>query len=207
MATLPFLATPIDDAVARGMQSTRVVVGRVKRYTATGRLTQNYSSARLLHRFELSHGIKKLAQFEAIESLFFIVHGTPYCGFPVRDPKDFRLSQANSRLTFITGSTWQINRVYTYGSVDFLRPIQKPEPGVVVKRTRSAVVSTATATVDTTTGIATISGHVEGDTYTCEGRFWVPVTFTDGEWSAECIGDVAELIIVSGQIKLEEIRL
>ena len=106
-----------------------------------------------------------------------------------------------------TGTTWQINRVYTYGSVDFLRPIQKPQSGIVVKRKRSGVVTTATATVDTTTGIADISGHVEGDTYTCEGLFWVPVTFTDDEWTAECIGDIADLVIVAGQIKLEEIRL
>lgn len=207
MAALPFLATPIDDAVARGMQSTPTVPGRVKRYTATGRLTQNYSSALPLHRFELSHGIKRLAQFEAIQALFYVVHFTPYAGFPVRDPRDFRLMQANSRLTFITGSTWQINRVYTYGGVDFLRPIQKPETGIVVKRTRSGVVSTATASVDTATGIATISGHVGGDTYTCEGRFYVPVTFSDDEWTAECIGSVDDLVIVSGQIKLEEIRL
>ena len=66
--------------------------------------------------------------------------------------------------------------------LEFLRRIQKPTAGAIVYRTRAGSVATATATVDTSTGIATITGHVAGDTYTWAGEFDVPVTFTDDAW-------------------------
>jgi hypothetical protein len=80
---------------------------------------------------------------------------------------------------FITGSTWQINRVYSIGSRSFVRPILKiaDSPAAVIYRNRASVISVATSSVATSTGIATISGHVGGDTYTCVGQFDVPVRF------------------------------
>jgi uncharacterized protein (TIGR02217 family) len=208
MAALAFLEARIDVSVSIGMTSTPTVPGRVKRYTPAGGLSQNYTASLPIHRYDLSHGVKTNAQYQAILDLFYVVHFTPYMGFRLKDWRDYKLTQANSRLVFITGSTWQIHRLHTFGGAEFLRPIYKPRAGVVVKRTRSAAVSTATATVDTATGIATISGHVEGDTYTAEGEFDVPVTFTDDEWGAEIIGNEAlDTLVVGGQIKLEEIRL
>jgi uncharacterized protein (TIGR02217 family) len=208
MAALAFLEARIDDAVARGMQSTPTVPGRVKRYTPSGALGQNYVASLPIHRYELSHGVRTAAQYQALLDLFYVVHFTPYMGFRLRDWRDYKLTQANSRLVFVSGSDWQIHRLHTFGGAEFVRPIYKPETGIVVKRTRSGVVSTATATVDTTTGVATISGHVGGDTYTAEGSFDMPVTFTDDEWSAEIIGgEPGGHIVLAGQIKLEEVRL
>lgn len=208
MAALAFLEARIDDAVARGMQSTPTVPGRVKRYTPAGALGQNYVASLPIHRYELSHGVRTAAQYQALLDLFYVVHFTPYMGFRLRDWRDYKLTQTNSRLVFVSGSDWQIHRLHTFGGAEFVRPIYKPETGVVVKRTRSAVVSTATATIDTTTGVATISGHVGGDTYTAEGSFDMPVTFTDDEWSAEIIGgEPGGHIVLAGQIKLEEVRL
>lgn len=207
MAALAFLEARIDDAVTRGMQSTPTVPGRVKHYTPAGALSQNYVASLPIHRYELSHGVRTAAQYQAILDLFYVVHFTPYAGFRLRDWRDYRLTQTNSRLVFVSGSDWQIHRVHTFGGVEFLRPIHKPETGIAIKRKRSGSVSTATATVATTTGIATISGHVEGDTYSAEGTFDMPVTFTDDEWSADLIGgEPGRHVVVSGQIKLEEVR-
>lgn len=196
----------MDVAVTRGATSVPTVPGRTKVYTHTGALSQNYTAALPLHRFDVSHGVKTPAQYQAILDLWYVVHFTPYSGFRYKDWRDYVLTQANSRLTFIAGSTWQINRLHSYGGIDFLRPVYKPAGAIVVKRTRSGVVSTAGASIDATTGIATINDHVAGDTYTCEGEFDVPVTFSDDEWNAELQGHVRNLWVVAGAIKLEEIR-
>lgn len=208
MAALPFLEASIDGDVSRGMQSTPTVPGRVKRYTPAGRLTQNYTAALPITRYELSHGVRLGAQYRELHDLFYVVHFTPFAGFRLRDWADYELTEANSRLVFVSGSDWQIHRVHAFGGFEFLRPIYKPAAGVAIWRTRSAIVSAATATVDTTTGLATISGHVEGDTYTAEGEFDMPVTFTDDEWGAEIVTSrVNDEVVIAGQIKLEEIRL
>lgn len=208
MAALPFLEARVDDDVSRGMQSTPTVPGRVKRYTPAGRLSQNYSAALPIHRYELTHGVRLASQYHAILDLFYVVHFTPYAGFRLRDWRDYKLSQANSRLVFIAGSTWQIHRVHVFGGAEFLRPVYKPTTGVAIWRTRSGLVSAASASVDTTSGIATIAGHVSGDTYTAEGEYDMPVTFTDDEWGAEIVtSTITDEIVIAGQIKLEEIRL
>lgn len=214
MAALPFLEAPLDDAIARGMECTVSEPGRVMRYGPTGELTQNFTAADPIHKYDLAPGVRYAAQFLAVRAIWYIVfHGAsgPYAGFLVKDWQDFQLTQTNSRLTLITGSVYQINRVYTYtfGAVtdEFLRRIFKPAAGVVIKRTRSGVVSTATATVDLTTGQATISDHAGGDTYAAVGAFYVPVTFSENEWTSKLDGGGSTLVSVSGSIKLEEVRL
>lgn len=207
--SLPFLDAQIDDAIARGMESTPTVPGRLKVYSSTGELSQNFTTSLPIHRFNLSHGIKTVAQFQAIIDLWYVVNfgsAGPYCGFLLKDWRDYKLTQSNSRLTAVA-STWRINRVHSYGGAEFVRPIYKPTAGVVIKRTRSAVVTTATATVDPTTGLVTITGHTGGDTYTAEGTYCLPVTFSDDQWSAKIDGSVVNLVAVTGDINLEEIRL
>lgn len=212
MAALPFLEAPLDDAIARGMEVTLSDPGRTMLYGPTGELTQNFAAANAIYKYDLAPGIKYARQFLAVQAIWHIVHfgaGGPYKGFLVKDYSDPELTQSNSRLTLISGSVYQINRVYTYtfGAVtdEYLRPIYKPAAGMVVKRTRSGVVSTATATVDTTTGQATISGHTAGDTYTAVGIFYVPVTFSENEWTAKLDGGGSTTVSVSGSIKLEDI--
>lgn len=212
MAALAFLEVPIDDSLARGMERTLDNPGRNMLYSASGELTQNFISSNAVYKYDLAPGIRYAPQYLAIEAIWHVVNfGTsgPYLGFLVKDWGDYKLDQTNSRLTLITGATYQINRVYSYsfGAVtdEYLRPIYKPAAGIVVKRTRSGVVSTASATIDTTTGIATISGHTGGDTYTCIGAFYVPVTFSENQWTAKLDGGGSTMVSVTGSIKLEDI--
>jgi uncharacterized protein (TIGR02217 family) len=204
--SLAFLESPIDERYSRGAEGGPFQPGRRKLYDGSGRLTQTFTNDLALHRYDISHGIKSRADYQAIVDLFYVVMFTPYAGFRFKDWRDYQLTQANSRLVLVSGSNYQIHRVHAFGGQEFLRPIYKPRSGVVVYRKRSGVTSAATATVDTTTGVATISGHVSGDTYSCEGDFDVPVTFVDDEWIGELQGSTGNLFVTSS-IKLEEIRL
>jgi hypothetical protein len=65
----------------------------------------------------------------------------------------------------------------------------------------------ASATVDTTTGLATIAGHVNGDTYTWVGEFDVPVAFADDNMEAEIIDNGGDEYLVAWRsIVVEEVR-
>jgi uncharacterized protein (TIGR02217 family) len=170
------LSTQICDGSTGGPQWSTAVV------TTTG--GQRYTNRKWtypLHTYNLEQGIRDNADFEEVRSLFYICGGQAD-SFRFRDPLDHELTRDNSTLELISGSVYQIQRVYTLGSLSFVRPIYKPASdtgnSVVVYRTRSGAVSVATATVDYSTGQATLSDHTDGDTYTCTGDFDVPVHFT-----------------------------
>ena len=169
---MTFLEYRISTAVRRGSAG-GPTAKRIKLYDATGRLTkQQFFREYPVHRYSFDFGAKLLEDAEEIREFFMVVFfgaGGPYDGFRVRDWNDYELTQANSSLTLVSGAVWQINRVYRVGAVQFVRPIYKTEAGtVVVYRTRSSLVTVASATIDENLGRATISGHVGGDTYTAE---------------------------------------
>jgi len=163
-----------------------------------------------LHRYNVAHCVKNNADFEVVRAFFYNVSGS-FDGFRFKDFADFQSTQSNSSLVYLTGSTWQLYRDYTVGSRTFKRKIQKPcaSPAPVIRRLRSGVWSTASATVDTTSGIATIASHATGDTYAWEGEFDVPVAFADDAMEAEIVNrNAADGYLVQWpSIVLEEIRL
>lgn len=176
---MAFLEQRIDDAVSRGSRG-GPRARRSKIYVENGRLTQVHRWSRSLQQYDVSYGIRTLDQLEQVRALFYVVLFNPYDGFRFKDWNDYTLTQSTSSLTFISGTDWQIYRKYTVGASSHLRKISKTVANsVTVYRTRSGSVTVATATVDSTTGIANIAGHAGGDTYTCEGEFDVPVTFAD----------------------------
>lgn len=205
---MTFLDSRLDARITAGAKST-VKASRIKVYTASGHLSQQFNWSTAKHTMDVSHGVRSRADYQTLLDFFYVVMFTPYTGFRVKDWRDYTATQDNSILTFITGSTWQLQRKHTVASVSYLRDIKKPVAStVVVKRTRSAVVSTvAGATVDYATGIVTIGDHVSGDTYTWEGEFDVPMTFVNDEWAGDLEVSTQNLHVMSDQILLEEIRL
>ena len=203
---MAFFEHQLDTRITRGATGGPVNLGRTKIYTASGALKQNFEWSAPRHVYDVSHGMKTNEDFETLLSLWYVINFTPYEGFRFKDWRDYQATKANSTLTFITGSTWQLQRKYTSHAITFKRDIFKPRTGAVIYRTRTGAETTATATVDTTTGIATISGHADGDTYTWAGEFDVPVTFVDDEWVAELDGTTANLGIIPGAIKVEELK-
>ncbi len=207
---LQFLEARLDTRITEGAQSSIYVPGRLKLYAPTGTMKQNMLASFQILRFDVTPGIRSDAQFHQVQDAFYVVLLNQYEGLRYKHWPDYVATLNNSRATLIEGSTTvlQLQRKHSFGSIDYLRPIQKPvSPTVVVYRTRAAVTSAIAATIDYTTGRATISGHAGGDVYSWTGEFDIPVTFSDDEWTAEVIGSVNNQFMVSGSIKLEEIRL
>jgi uncharacterized protein (TIGR02217 family) len=205
---MAFLEARLDARIERGAQGGPSNPGRQKAYLPNGRLKQNFLATMPKHYFDVSHGVRSRDDFQSVLDLWYVVNFTPYEGFRFRDWRDFRATQANTRLTNIAGNDWQLQRKHVFGGVEFLRKIVKPVSGtVVVYRTRLGAVTTATVVVDSTTGVVTITGHVSGDTYTWTGEFDIPVTFVDDEWQGQLEVHTDNLHVVSGSIKLEELML
>jgi uncharacterized protein (TIGR02217 family) len=202
-----FLEQRLDTRITHGAKGGPTVPGRSKFYLPNGRLRQKFAASMPIHKYDVSHGLRSRADFQILLDLFYVVMFTPYEGFRFKDWRDFIATQANSRCTLISGSNYQLQRVHTFGAATFLRDIKKPVSGTVtVFRTRGGVVSAAAAIIDYTTGIAAVSGHVAGDTYTWTGEFDVPVTFTDDAWMADLEVSTQNLHVTSSSIVLEEIR-
>ncbi|MES2959806.1 MAG: DUF2460 domain-containing protein [Pseudomonadota bacterium] len=204
---MAFLEHRISVAITRGSRG-GPRSDRVKAYTRSRHLSQDFGSSRLLQGYDVSYGIKTLRNFEEIRDLFYVVMGGAYEGFRYKDWNDFRLAYDNSTLTLISGSDWQIGRLHTAGAGSFARSVHKLVAAPTIRRDRSGALSTASATVDVNTGIATISGHVEGDVYSALGEFDVPVTFSDNVLDTiEVDGNLTKLMQRLPSIRLEEILL
>jgi uncharacterized protein (TIGR02217 family) len=186
------------------------VAKRTKVYVQNGKLLQNFEWTRPLHRYDLSYGIKTLANFEAVRAMWYVVMFGPYEGFRIRDWSDYQATQANSRLDAYEESPpteFQLQRVYTVGAASFRRNIYKLDGTPSVYRTRSGTTSLIAPTINLNTGIATIAGHLTGDTYTWVGNFDVPVTFSDDVLDQiEITGNANDLLQSLPSIKVEELH-
>jgi len=132
-----------------------------------------------LHEFSLAHPVRTREEFEELRAFFWVVRGID--GFRFQDPSDYLATPANTSLTLISGTTWQLNRIYVSPGRTAIRPIYKPASGLKVWRTRSGVTSdiTGTSTITTTNGQVVIESHMSGDTYTWSGEFHIPAAFAE----------------------------
>lgn len=165
-----------------------------------------------LNRYDVSSSIKTQADFEVFRSFFYVVSGQ-FDGFRFKDWSDYQSGAGEVHpipqpLSLITGSVYQLNVTYTRGARTFTRPIFKPVSAIVVYRTRSAVTSVISPSIDYTTGQVTVSGHVAGDTYTWSGEFDVPVAFTSDVMEIEIANKSdGQFAMTWPTIQVEEIRL
>jgi uncharacterized protein (TIGR02217 family) len=203
-----FFEHQLSDRIARGSKGGPVwSTERVK--LRSGRQQKNRAWTMPLHRYDISFGIKTIDDFELVRALHYNVGGSAD-GFRMKDWSDYRADQDTSSLTNITGNSWQLQRAYIIGARTFLRDIYKPcsTPAPVVWRTRAGVPSAISPAIDTTTGIATITGHQAGDTYTWVGEFDVPVAFADDAMDQIVLDGVAGSELYGlPSILLEEIRI
>lgn len=214
MSVPGFLEQQLDPRISVGCSGGPTNPGRVLTELPNGKLVQGFNAMLPLHLFEIGYVKRAVADYQTIVDLWYVTNfpgesDGPYTGFRFKYWGDFEATQANSVLTFISGSTWQLGRVHKVATIRFLRPIYKPvaSPAVVIYRTRSMSVTEAIATVDYTTGIATISGHTAGDTYTWTGQFDLPVTFADNDWTSSLQVNIEALHVQTPSIRLRELRL
>lgn len=201
--TVAFLEQRLDPHITNGAHGGPSVTGRMKTYLPGGKLMQSFNATMPIHKYDVSHGVKTRDDFQTVLDLFYIIMFTPYTGFRYKDWRDFIATQSNTTVTNISGSTWQLQRKHTFGGITFKRDIIKPcaTPAIVVY---DAGGTPLTATVDTTTGIATVTGTPASWT----GEFDVPVTFTNDEWTSDLeTASYANAVLTSNPIQLEEIRL
>ena len=204
---MAFFEQRFDERLSFGAVGGPVWNTRVARVNS-GKRYVNKEWSTPLHRYNVSPAIRDISDFEVIQAFFYVVAGQ-YDGFRFKDWRDYQATQANSRVSVKSGSPaeWQLQRIYTVGSREFVRAIYKPVSGVVVRRRRAGVWSNASdATVQTTTGTVQFSSHQSGDTYAWIGEFDVPVAFTTDEMMAEIVDRDEEFLVKWPNVTLEELR-
>jgi uncharacterized protein (TIGR02217 family) len=178
-----------------------------KAFMSGGQRISNRRSQYPLHEYSLAHPVQRGSEFEQLRAFFYVVGGDAD-GFRFKDWSDYTVAAAQSSATLITGSVYQLNKKYTFGSRTFTRPIYKPLSGAQIFRTRSGGTTniTGTSTVVTTSGQVEVTGHVGGDVYTWSGKFDVPAAFRDPGAVFRVIGGSA-MLTEWPSIEIEEIRL
>lgn len=198
---MAFLESRLSPRIERGSSGGPTNPGRTKAYTRSGKLSQGFAASAPIHKYDVSHGIRSAEDFAEVQALWYVVNFKPYAGFRFKDHRDFVATRANTTLTLISGSTYQLQRTYTFAGESFVRDIFKPVTGTVT--VYNAAGTPLTATIDYTTGQADVSGTPDS----WAGEFDVPVTFVDNEWMSDLEVHTDNLHVRSQPIKLEEIRL
>lgn len=180
-----------------------------KVYANNGRRITNLGDELPLHQFSLSKPIQAEEDFDLLRAFFWNVSGDTD-GFRFKDWSDYRATAQNSRVTLVSGTTYQLNRIYIFGNRTKVRPIQKPITGSQIFRVRGGVATDITGTdagtVNTTTGRVTILNNVGGDTYFWVGQFDLPAAFVDPAAVFNIIGG-PRMLSEWASIEIEEIRV
>lgn len=157
-------------------------------YSQAGQRYTNLYDVEPVREWVFAHPPRSAADFLELRAFFLAVRGID--SFLFKDWSDYMATTSNTSLTLISGSTYQMNRIYVAPGRTTVRPIYKPKAGALIYRTRSGVTTdiTGTSTVSTTTGQVVVASHVSGDTYTWAGFFYVPAYFSAPEASFMVIG-------------------
>lgn len=162
-------------------------------YGQAGQRYTNLYDTEPVREWVFSHPPRSAADFEAFRAFFLAVRGID--PFLFKDWSDYIATQQNTSLTLISGTTYQMNRLYVAPSRTTVKPIYKPKAGAQIFRTRSGSTTdiTGSSTVITTTGRVSITGHAGGDTYTWSGFFYLPAYFSAPEATFNVIGGTSML--------------
>jgi uncharacterized protein (TIGR02217 family) len=159
-----------------------------------------------LHTYDISQCIRTNADFEIVRAFFYNVYGA-FDGFRFKDWSDFSVTAATGGTSLVSGSIYQLERLYTTGARTFRRQIKKPISPIIFYRNGVAI----SPTIDYTNGQVTVTGHTGGDVYTWAGEFDVPVAFVNDQMEAEIVdrspASGRELLLSWPTIQVEEIRL
>lgn len=180
-----------------------------KAVTGSGYRNVNKEWTAPLHVFNVAQAIRTAEDFEELRAFFYCVYGA-FDGFRYKDFADYETTTDNGVCTLISGSIYQLGKLYSIGARSFTRTILKPVAGTVaIIRTRAAVPTdiTGSSTIDTTNGQVTVTGHVGGDTYAWSGEFDVPCAFADDALDTELIGPGPNPLLHWSSIEIEEIRI
>lgn len=155
---MSFIETPrFPEDISFGMQSgptynTDIVV------VSSGAESRNANWTAARWKGDVSYGVRTQTQLDTLIAYFRAMKGRAH-GFRIKDWSDYLVTTANGLLGAGVGTgnpTYQLNRVYTTGSLSESRVIKKPVTSTI-KIFKAAVEQTLTThyTLDSTTGIVT----------------------------------------------------
>lgn len=135
---------------------------------------QNWKFARA--EWDIGTGVKTPTDMAAIRAFFYARAGRAV-GFRFKDWSDYKAAAEACAATDGTNKIFQLEKTYSSGGVDYVRPIRKPV-GASVQVFVNGVLATLTSdyTLDSTTGLVTF-GSAQTDPVTWTGEFDVPVRF------------------------------
>lgn len=128
------------------------------------------------HSWDVSQGIKKQADYEALRAHFLTQRGRLH-GFRFKDWADYTVSLAEGRVQGLTTTTFQLLKRYTSGAQTLDRRIRKPLAGIVLKDGATTLALTTDYTLDTTTGIVTTVIARTAGNLAWSGEFDVPMRY------------------------------
>lgn len=156
-------------------------------WSLSGQRAFNLYDPAPLREYLLNVPVRRGEEFDELVAFFLATRGLD--PFLFKDWSDYEATRQNTDAVLVSGSTYQLRRVYVAPSRTVSRPIYKIAtpallPGALtfkLWRTRSGASTdiTATSTIDYAKGTATVVSHTAGDTYSWEGEFFVPVYFSD----------------------------
>lgn len=159
-------------------------------------------------QFEVGRRAMNAADTATLDAFFRTVKGRAY-GFRIKDWTDFTDGGAGALVATATSGVYQMMKLYANGALTESRLIQKPVAGSV-QIFKSGVPLTTGVTLDTTTGLVTITPAPTGSpTLTWTGQFDVPVRFDVDQMKKQIMdrnGAVGDLLVDWGSIPLIEIR-
>lgn len=171
-----FVEVQFPPRIARGATggpgfSTDVVILESK----SEKRNQNWAKARA--SWDVATGIKTPTDMDVVRAFFYTRAGKAF-GFRFKDWGDYRATAEACGGTVGGGNTiFQLQKTYSSGGVNYVRPITKPVTASV-KMFVGGVLKTLTAdyTLNSTTGVVTF-GVAPASAVTWTGEFDVPVRF------------------------------
>lgn len=144
-----------------------------------------------LHRWDVSQGIKKQADFEIVRA-FFLSMGGRLHGWRFKDFADFKAAHTGTELGAVIGltaTTFQMAKVYVSGSQNQTRVIRKPvAAGFELRNSGTPLVLTTDYTINTVTGVITTAISRTASNLSWSGTFDVPVRFDTDRLEARNVG-------------------
>jgi uncharacterized protein (TIGR02217 family) len=199
---MTLLRTRLSDHITRGSRGGPTKPDRRIVRDGSGRIAKIvYLNDLLPHRYDISYGMKLKADFEEVLACYHVIHGGGYEGFLHKDWNDYEATEDNSAVELISGTTYRLQRKYTFGAANCFRDIVYPVADtVVIYSSLGAVLS---HTLDEETGIVTVSS---GSPSYWSGEFDVPVTFADDAMdSIELNGIDGDELLGLPSVRLEEL--
>lgn len=142
---------------------------------SSGRRKSNSNWIESLATFDIGERLCTISELEDILDFFNVAEGKAN-GFRFKDWGDYTVRPERGVFAQLTDTTFQLYKRYRRGANYKDKKISKPVAGTVRIYLDGAVLPTAT--VDTTTGIATIPGGYAIDRLSWSGEYDIPVAFT-----------------------------